>query len=806
MPGILGTGAWAETAAEIDWVVRDELADARRAELLWFESGAYVAPTPASDVYGPVTAWADDTDQVIGEYVDLRGDVRVERGPAIIQATRLRYDERTREAEVEGPLIFRDAGVLMTGATATANLFDGAGTVNDATFLLHESAMRGAATRITRLADESMVLDNAELTRCEPGVRSWQMTTPDLRLDPVAGKGSARNVVVRIRDVPVFYAPYLGFPLDDRRKSGLLSPSGGHDSDSGVELGIPYYFNIAPQVDATWEIQSLWKRGILHDGQLRFLLGETRNEINVGYLPKDDLYDPRTVIDETDPDATFERQDRWYLNLRHESDYAGSKWLTNLDYNAVSDVDYLSDLDGRVGTDDDRFASTVGANVTDWRAPALNRFAEVRWQGRPWRHSLQIQAFQLLDETRPPQYEKLPEFVSDYRSRIGGLDISASFQFARFDKDHGDIPRFNEIVGDRALLDATIAWPRRTSWGYITPAVGGIARQYRLENVPAGIDDEPSSTIPRLSLDAGLIFDRFFSSGGARWQQTLEPRFYYLYVESEDQSEFPLFDVRPSSPSWSTLFRTNRYSGYDRVADANQISLGLTTRFITRADGAEVLSASIGQTRYLQDRDVNYLLQVGDDPTRAASPLFLQARLQLAETLSIAGSYEFEPDVNLSNRGTFSMQYRSSDHRSIMNLVYVYANPLVQRLGARNNEEESDLSVIFPLGPRLSVIGRWNFNWDRHQTLESFAGIEYNDCCLKTRVVFRRFLEFPRDVTFITDTPDGPVAETREIMPADTGIFFEIQLKGLGTLGRRLDLLLERGIPGYRQREDLIGF
>jgi len=344
-------------------------------------------------------------------------------------------------------------------------------------------------------------------------------------------------------------------------------------------------------------------------------------------------------------------------------------------------------------------------------------------------------------------------------------------------------------------------------WGYIKPQVDLVYRKYELTNTPLNVAPSPAITIPRFSLDAGLYFDRFFEFGRHKLQQSLEPRIFFLNVPAKNQDDLPQFDAGRLTAGFAQLFRTNRFNGRDRIGDARQISLGITTRFLDEDSGRQFFEASIGQIHYLKDREVLFQPTAVGDPTAPRSPLISDARLSLANGLDISGSFEWEPAVDRSNRGNFSLKYVSGE-RKIFNLSYIYTSPAVQPVGQFQSAEESDLSFIWPVKGGWSAIGRWNFSWNLDQTIESIVGIEYNDCCWKSRLVFRRFLKEPRTITVFVDDPASPggiSAISQTILPVDRGIFFEFQFKGLATLGRRLDLLLEQAIAGYRNREEKIG-
>ncbi len=813
------SAAFAETAAEIDWVSRDQLAPSIQAELPWFCQGAYVEPPPADNLgSGETRATADKTSHVIGDFTLLTGSVEVEQGYLRIVSPSVRLDETTDIARLEGPLVLRNQGLVVAGKGGTSNLFEGTGVIDSGTFLLHQSRFRGSATQIERMASTDVLLTKGQFTRCEPGSNAWSIRGKSILLKPAEGYGTARDVTIRVKDVPVVWVPYLKFPLNDDRQSGFLMPGAGHDGTGGTDISVPYYFNIAPALDATYEPRSIWKRGLVHDGQVRFLAGASTNEVNLGFIARDKIWDNRNVIDATSQGTdtgsvtipAFERQNRWYTNLRHEGNW-GRQWQTSGSYNAVSDIDYLREIGGDIGSSAvEQFTGAIDQSLGSNVSAVLDRRGEITHRAGKWNSSLLVQGFQNIDPLANEQYEVLPRFRTRYRDKLAFVDWNGELEFTLFDKNTDGITGPLAIVGQRTVLDSQVSTRKSTQWGFLEPALGITHRAYALDGTPVGYRTNPSETTPRFSLDGGLFFDRFFSFRGRNFQQTLEPRLFYLYVEEDDQDDLPQFDAGPLTPGFSQLFRTNRFTGRDRLGDANQLSVGITSKLLANRTGAQLVEASIGQIYYFKDRSVIFRAQSGDDPTRGESPLFTRLRLNLTNSLSVSGSYEWEPDVNRSNRGTFSMKYVEGD-RKLFNASYIYNSPEVQATGPFVSEEESDMSVIWPipgLAGHLSGIGRWRYSWDRNQTVDSFWGVEYNDCCLKMRLVMRRYLQQARNVTVLEDDPANPggfLPVNRVITPADTAIFFEFQLKGISTLGRRLDLLLEQSIPGYSQREKRLG-
>lgn len=804
------------SAAEIDWVAKSALSADDASELAWFCNGMYAPPT-MEGIEGDTRMFASaDSALYVQEHsTSLSGNVVIVQGKKRVDGTFATRDAATGITTIEGPLTLREEGLLLTGDSASTNFFAGTGIVDNATFLLHQANLRGSANRLVKNADNTIHINQGEMTRCEPNSNVWKLKGENFELDPDAGWGVAKNVTLKIKDVPVFYFPWFRFPIGDERASGLLSPSIGSDRDGGTDIVVPYYFNLAPNYDATYQLRSLWKRGFIQDAQLRYKNAGSDTEINGAVLLKDDIYDERGLFDQTSngtdtssvdvPD--FEKQNRWLLNLRHEGQWRES-WKTTVNYSAVSDLDYLEDIGGNVGSAAvDRFVGPIDSNLADRRSASLTRLGKVEYREGDLSAALFVQGFQNLNPDGAEQYEKIPSLTAAYNNNVGALDYKVDFDYSFFAKENTGISGINAIVGERVTSTVNFSVPWRQVWGFVKPSLSVIHRKYNLDDTPTDFRTNPEETIPVFSLDSGLYFDRYFNFAGQSLQQTLEPRLYFLYAQEEFQDDLPNFDSGPLTPSFSQLFRENRFRGSDRIGDARQLSAGITTRFQAQDTGAELLSLSLGQIYYFKDREVLINQIDSESPTARQSALFAETRLRLGENFSARGSFEWEPDLNRSNRGQLSFKY-SDNERRIFNFSYQNTSEAAQRATIEQQSEESDLTFIWPVYENWSAIGRWNFGWDTHQTLESFIGFEYNDCCWKTRLVARRFIQDQSTITILQDDPNsasGFTAVDTIVTRADSGIFFEFQLKGLSTLGRRLDLLLEQSIPGYRNREDRIG-
>ena len=793
-----------QTAAEQDWVPASTF---QNPEIPLYCEGSYIASedfqhNPDSDIL----ASANEALIIEDKFTTLDGNVEITRLDRQLTATHFTLNNKTETATAEGPVTIRGVGLFIKADHARGNLLAGTGVMDNATFLLHQQHLRGTADHLAKLDDTTLEIKSGTITRCEPGSSFWQLRSDNITLHTDDGNGIARNVTVEIKEIPIAYFPYLRFPLNDKRHSGFLTPVVEYDRDSGTDFSIPWYFNIAPNYDATYTFRNLQKRGLVHDMEFRHRNANSSNFFNLAYLHKDDIYDDRDTFDLSTGGKLTEqkKKDRWLLYLDHKGEWG--RWESKVSYGTVSDIDYLNDIGGDIdATSQQRSGSFRSSDKTD--TPALHRTGTLSYRGDHWNANLLVRGYQSLAQNAAKQYSVLPKFTVSTRRSLAFLDVQFLGQYANFDKDNEDITGILATVGERLIVESHIQTSLTHSWGYITPSMGVIHQQYELNDAPADVSTSPGVTTPFASIDSGLIFDRFFTYRGSELQQTLEPRLYLLYVKAnaEDQNDLPQFDTTESTRGYSRMFRRNRFSGYDRIGDARQLSIGLSSALFDAGTGEEYIKASIGQIVYLKDYEVVFSPGESAAPEAGSSPLFAEARIRIGPGLSLNSLLEWETSESRINRTQYSLKYRGQGNRKILNLTYAYTNPDVQQpyLSPRN-EAESDVSFIWPIARKWNIIGRWNFGWDNDQTIESLSGIEYNDCCWKVRIAYRRFLEEPRRISLIVDDPftPGKTMVVNEIdHRTDSGFFLEFQLKGLSSLGRRLDSLMEDAIPGYRAEE-----
>ncbi|WP_341708581.1 LPS-assembly protein LptD [Halopseudomonas sp.] len=805
-PLSVGRASASTDFSRLDWVPREQLSSEQQAAIAPYCGGAYVEPersgrddsTPFDQL--PVYASADSSRFEQGNQTGvLQGDVLLRQGRLQARADQASFDQANAQAVLQGNVRLRDQGVLVLGNQASMRIDNGETRIDGVEYVVHDAGARGTAEKLMRRDDAVIVISDGSYTTCEPGENTWSLHGKDIELDRETGWGEAKHVTLRVKDVPVFYTPYMYFPIDDRRQTGLLTPSFSYSSDNGTEIETPYYFNIAPNYDATLYPRYLSERGLQMEGDFRYLKEDNAGTLTAAFL-NDSEYG----------------ENRWLYGWQHEGGLQ-SRWSTEVDYTDISDPFYFQDLDtaleARAGT-------------------YVNQRAGVTYRGDGWRFQAAVHGYELATITSVTPYERLPQLRLDGANWLGdtGLRFGYNAEYAYFDRNLGSgvltgkdgiqldslgqpiltadesLVGLQRATGHRVVVSPSLSYPWRNSWAFITPKVRTQSTYYDLDFDSradgfnyAGANNTPSSTIPVASLDAGLYFDRSTSWFGRNLRQTLEPRAFYLYAADEDQDDQPLFDTNQNTFSYSSLFRDNRFSGNDRVADANQLSLGLTSRAL-EANGKERARASFGQVFYFRDRNVQLLETDGiarEAEKSSSSAYAAEAMYQVSDAWRVNADVIWDPDDSTSDAGSVFAHYQP-EPRKVLNMGYRYRNNIntysaltgtFQR-DPDSRIDQSDLSFMWPLNPQWSLIGRWQHDFAEDRTLEAFGGLEYDSCCWKLRVVNRYWVDYNEFESVANDD-------------ANRGIFLQIVLKGLGSVsGNEVDSLLDDGIPGYRERED----
>ncbi len=705
--------------------------------------GSGFARSPQPEKNEPIHMAADGAELFRREdRARLTGDVVVDRGNQHLEAQRVDYHRGSGMLQAEHAYL-QQPGLRLLGREIELDLNNRRGHLQRVDYRLVGSNARGSADYAEVLDENRSEYRNLRFSTCPPDSNAWVLQADEMSLDREEGRGVARDARLLAGGVPIFYTPYMSFPLDDRRKSGFLIPSAGISDRLGASLDIPYYFNIAPEMDATLTPGYMSDRGFRLGGEFRYLTAHESGEFQGEIVPDDKGADDD--IDSLRGGASF-RQHGLFAD----------RWMTDVNLGWVSDDRYLEDFGNEL-------------LITSTRN--IERRADLRYFGGNWNLLGRLQGFQTVDRSIAPQnrpYSRLPQLLYNLYQPLGWqqslLQLEAEYVYFEHSR---------KVRGSRAALRPSVALPFRRSYGHLIPKLTLNHASYWLDNQTAGLDEQPSVTLPTASLDAGLVFEKRLSWLGEAATQTLEPRLFYLYTPYEDQSQLPLFDTAELDFSFASLFRENRFSGRDRIGDANQLALALTSRTLSDRSGRELFRASIGQILYFEDRRVQSV-GTGEDDSSSAVAGELAARF--SDHWSGRASLLWDPsrDDKPIRKSGLSVHYRGPDDR-LLNLTYR------QNDSDRNDDtdyQDTDLSFSWPVNPRWQLVGRWLYSLEHDKTMEAFGGIEYKHCCWRVRTVVRSFVNSPDE-------------------QADFSVLLQFELTGLGALGSDIDGFLERGVYGY---------
>lgn len=759
-------------APSFDWVPRAQLAPEVVRALPEYCEGAYVEPSyplprNVDSATLPIETQAQNLEYWLNDRAELTGGGVVTRGNQSVSMSRGTFHQDTQIVDIEGGLTLREPGLLVYGESGEVSLNSGDASISNAQFVLQPKKLRGDAETLERNSAGDLRALRGSFTRCEPGNDNWRLTSSDVRVEHDAKFGTARNAVLRVRDFPVLYTPYIRFPVTDERMSGWLFPDLGYSNENGADIAAPYYLNLAPNYDATVTPRYIAERGVGLQANTRYLSSHSRTEVGGAYLYHDDDYNGEVSRADFDAAATpgkFDPADRWLITSIHNGDFGGFR--TRVDYAKVSDLDYFRDL---------------GNSLQVTSQVELQQLAELRYQRDNLSMALWVQDFQPLDNDGLEPYRRLPALDLSYGGRsLGPFNLSIASGWADFDRPNTNLVGIQKINGKRLDLEPRVLLPLDAPYGFLHFLGGYRYTKYNLDDVPVGADAEPERKIWLGSMDGGLFFERDSDFLGVSMIQTLEPRLFYLYQQYQNQNELPQFDVTQLDFTYPQLFRDNRFAGIDRLADAKQLTAALTTR-VLNATGQERLRLSVGQIIYFEDRQVT----ISGTPTSAdqhsRSPFAGSMGVTLGTDFTFATSATYDPNDDNWDELSVGLQYRR-DNRHIVNVGFRRRDDLSPLL------RQSDQSVYWAVFRNWSVIGRFNYDWEESRTIDAMAGLEYSDCCWQIRLVGQRFLDQP-----------GAVQTTH---PEDEkGIYLQVVFKGLAGFGGRIDSMMERSIPGYRVEE-----
>lgn len=723
--------------------------------------GAWITPIPANAIVGDpelsdIEVQAEDVHYDANGTSTLTGSVSIRQPGRRIDADNAELTQGRNQGKFSGNILIAEPGLLLTGDRAEFDFTTRLARIERTEYVSSAINAHGRADQIIRDEKGLITIARGEYSTCAPDDRSWHFVASDIRLNQESGRGEVRNALLHIRDVPVLYVPYFNFPIDDRRQSGILIPRFGNTNDGGFDLALPIYLNLAPNYDATLTPRLMTRRGTMLEGEFRYLLpwlGE--GTLEGGYLPGDPLY------------SNLDRKSlAWQQHSQPRPDL---ELHTNVNY--VSDSAYFIDL----GTD---------LNITN--TAFQERSGELIYSNQPWTLVGRVQGYQTIDPLIPDiakPYARLPQLLL-----VGNRQLARSWQAAiaseltYFQRSINDNSG-PEVNGTRYRLDPALSYVLAAPWGHLTPGVKLRTLAYGLAGTGVASDNARHTlSVPTLSLDGGLVFER--EHGG--YIQTLEPRAFYLYSPYQDQSDLPNFDTANTTFSYQQLFRDSRFSGGDRLDDANQLSLGLTSRIIGSSSGEEIVRASAGQIFYGRDRKVR-LDPSAPIATDKTSGLAAQLAAPIGRGWSGMADALWTSDLEHATQYSVNFNYLPEARDRLANIGYNFRRE--DRILGQEALRQASLSLVQPVGINWQLLGLWQYDLRSREIQDSLLGLQYEACCWKVRLFERRFLADPDDIS--------PGA--RRLRSA---FFIEVELKGLAGISSGVKNLLSNNMFGYNQLLD----
>jgi len=665
-----------------------------------------------------------------GGDASFEGPVEVRSRGRLLKAGKGKYDGETGTFDTSGGVEFIEQGSRFSGESARYSARTGRLDIDAAEFEVGQTPARGAADQIRVERERVLELENVTYTSCPPGNDDWMLEARSIKLDNNSGMGTARRATLRFKNVPFLYVPYFTYPITDDRKSGLLFPSIGSSDRRGFEVTQPVYWNIAPNYDMTFAPRFMSKRGLQLGTEGRLLTERNDVELGIDYLPNDDQ----------------SKIDRWQYDLSVFTSLPMG-WRAVTEAKGVSDNDYYEDL-----TSQQRWTSKTH----------LARQVQFERYGPVWSMVGRLQGFQTIDSEIAQQdepYLQLPQFQATgiWRNSLFGMDY-------RLDAEANYFYRDDSVTGGRLHLKPGAEIPMQRGGLYIRPAVALDVTGYTLQDTAPGADNSPSRIAPIARIDAGAIFERSVGDDDG-YMLTLEPRALYAYVPFRNQDDIPVFDTIRPDFNLIQLYRENQFVGLDRLGDTNQVSIGITSRVLDYADGRELLTATIGQTLFLDGGDVALPGEIPADED--STDYIAELGISIWKKWSLTSRYQYDTDTNSTGRTSIHLRYRPDNFKAF-NVAYRYA---------RDSLEQTDFSFSYPIGSSWNVLGRYNWSIPDNKALDRVLGVEYSGCCWGISLLSRRTI-------------------ARSTGETDSSIALQFSLKGFSNFGSSSATDLQRDILG----------
>ncbi|RFC32808.1 MAG: LPS-assembly protein [Candidatus Nitrotoga sp. SPKER] len=658
------------------------------------------------------------------------GEVEVRKRGQAIFADRVIYEQVSKEMVADGAVRVEQNGIKMQGPHVKLNLDTNIGDMTKPAFQLAANNSRGSADILHMEGRQKYSVQNVAYTICPIGNDDWMLKASQLEIDSARQVGVARNARVEFLGVPILYMPWMDFSLSDKRQSGFLGPVFGSTAKSGTEVTLPYYWNIAPNRDATIAPRAMLKRGLMLNNELRYMDKNYAGEAHLDVLPNDALTNST----------------RLRTSLKHVQNL-GYGFNASTNFNYVSDHTYFRDLSNTI-------SSTSLTNLV--REGALS------YSGGWWNAAARLQSYQTLQDPAAPvaePYRRLPQITLGALRPVAGANMAFTGEFVNFSHP-------TAVNGQRLVMYPSVSYPLITTPSfYVIPKFGVHYTHYSLGANNLGALPDTNRTLPIVSLDSGVVLERDWNVSGKNYVQTLEPRAYFLYIPYRNQNLLPNFDTAQAEFNFAQMFTENRFFGSDRIGDAKQVTLSLTSRLLEGSTGAERLRVAIGQRYSFRTPLVN--LVSPDVVTNNKSDILLAILGRITPKWSLNSAFQYNPSQAREEKLNVGARYQPESGK-VLNLGYRFT---------RDSLRQVDISTQWPLSRRWSAMARWNYSLQDNRILELLTGLEYNESCWTARLVVQRF-----------------ATATNEL---STGIFAQLELNGLVRVGSDPLNALRQSIAGF---------
>ena len=730
----------------------------------------------------PVTITADSSKGTYPDNATFTGNVDINQGNSRLQADEVQLHQKQPEGAVEpvrtvdalGNVHYDDNQVILKGPKAWSNLNTKDTNVWEGDYQMVGRQGRGKADLMKQRGENRYtILENGTFTSCLPGSNTWSVVGSEVIHDREEQVAEIWNARFKLGPVPVFYSPYMQLPVGDKRRSGFLIPNAKYSTTNYFEFYLPYYWNIAPNMDATITPHYIHKRGnIMWENEFRYLTQAGTGLMELDYLPSDKVFQ--------DEHPTEGDKHRWMYYWRHAG-VMDQVWRFNVDYTKVSDPYYFNDFDSKYGSSTDGYATQIfsaGYAIQNFNA------------------TVSTKQFQVFNTQTSNTYGAEPQLdVNWYQNDVGPFDTRIYGQAVHFVNTNSTMPE-----ATRVHLEPVISLPWSNDWASLNTEAKLMATHYQQKNVDdynttnnAHLEESVNRTLPQFKMDGKLVFERDMAMLAEGYTQTLEPRMQYLYVPYRDQSNINNYDSSLLQSDYSGLFRDRTYGGLDRIASANQLTTGVTTRVYDES-AVERFNVSVGQIYYFTES------RTGDDninwekDNKTGSLVWAgDTYWRMTDRWGLRGGVQY--DTRLDNIATSSaaIEYRRDEDRMVQ-LTYRYASPEYIQATLPNystaEQYKNGISQVggaasWPIADRWSIVGAYYFDTNANKSADQMLGLQYNSCCYAIRFGYERKLNG-------WDT-------TNNQSKYDNVIGFNVELRGLSSnYGLGTQKMLRSNILPYR--------